>query len=152
MRYAGEYRLIFMCWLLALHCLASNTHLQDFCTHQTVPWTICLFALVLALNTGWALHFFFSYAHKVIQTHPLSNLSIGTLWYKCTGEIFLEERSFIVGNSQLKKAARSQGRPLIPCKEALIPVLSQHLLIHCQTQFGVNKATHTHMLKIFCRA
>lgn len=96
--------------------------------------------------------FFFSYAHKVIQTHPLSNLSIGTLWYKCTGEIFLEERSFIVGNSQLKKAARSQGRPLIPCKEALIPVLSQHLLIHCQTQFGVNKATHTHMLKIFCRA
>lgn len=41
--------------------------------------------------------FFFSYAHAVIQMHPLSNLSTGALWYKCTGEIFLKERSFGVG-------------------------------------------------------
>lgn len=97
MRCAGEYRLIFMRGLLALHCLASNTRLQDFCTHQTGPWTICIFALVLAQNTGRALHLFFGYAHAVVQMHPLSNLSSGALWYKCTGEIFLAERSFGVG-------------------------------------------------------
>lgn len=37
--------------------------------------------------------FCFSYA----QVHPLRNLSIGALQYECTGEIFLEERSFGVG-------------------------------------------------------
>lgn len=37
------------------------------------------------------------YAHAVVQMHLLSNLPISVLWYVCTGENFLEERSFGVG-------------------------------------------------------
>lgn len=76
--------------------------------------------------------FCFSCAHAVFQVHPLRNF--GALQYECTGEIFREERSFgwgreggpATGDSQLKEAARNQGRSLIPCKESVSPVLPQH--------------------------
>jgi len=60
-----------------------------------------LFAFVFSQNTKAqcsADHYCFSsYAHAFVQMHPLSNLPVGILWYIRIDEIFLEERSFVVG-------------------------------------------------------
>lgn len=122
-----------------------------------------VFALVFSQNTKAqcsADHYgFSSYTHAVVSMHPLSNLPIGILWYICIDEIFLEEMSFGVGrevwvvNTHSWKQLQGTRRdlPFLMKKNEFQCWLST-LLIHCQAQFGLNKAAHTHMLEILWRA
>lgn len=133
-----------MCWCLSTHfyVLAFGTLLLGF-QHMSAgllqPPDSAMDNVHLCTHTYICPEdrlstFCFSHAHAAVQVHPLRNLSMGALQYECTGEISEKKGHLVWGreggpateDSQLKEAARNQGRSLIPCKEAVSPVLPQH--------------------------
>lgn len=143
----------FIAWLPTHVCRTSaptrQGHGQFASLHQYLPRTQaehCICFSVMPMQSFRCIHSV-TCPSALCGTNALVKFS-----YKKGHLVWGRKGGLAAEDSQLKKAARNQGRPLLPCKAALIPVLSQHLLIHCQAQFGVNKATHTHMLKRLCRA
>lgn len=140
MRYAGDYRLIFVVLVFGTLLLGFKHMLAGLlCPPGSVTDILqFFFALVFSQSTkaqcSADLCGFSSYACAVVQMHPLGSLPVSVLWHVRIGEIFLEEWSVGVGgagglageDSQLEAAAGNQERSPIPHEEELIPVLAQH--------------------------
>lgn len=90
MRCAGDYRFIFVClfwhiiaWLQMQELRVADI-LQFVCTQ--------VFSQSAKAQCSADQRVFSSYAHAVVQMHPLGYLTSNVLLYVCIGEIFLEER------------------------------------------------------------
>lgn len=69
----------FLCWLLALYCLASNTRLQELLQPPDSAMDNLHLCTHICPEHRLSTTFCFSYAHAVVQVHPLSNLSMSAL-------------------------------------------------------------------------